>query len=222
MKQLLTIAIALISFTINAVEPMNLVGSWVIQTENGEWVSDVNDYGIKTYLSNGEFNVSKHKRQSDNTYKCIILQRGQWEVVNDSILIEKCAMGSKGDVTINYNIKDSRLTETFSYNSNPEKIYVQEWDLYSRPSSMLDISNASLIGEDILKGIGRENASKHYVYFIDVQRYDKYDDFISALPSYSSKVDGFIVKNDSEALNMLTPEEKNLGKSGVIIVTLKK
>lgn len=227
MKKLMILAIAL-GGIINSecyalcICPNSLSATWSITWENGEPLGDINDYFDKTYNSDGKFYVCEHKRQAESgVYINRVVQKGEWEMVNDSTVIEKCEWGNKGDVKINVKrTDDNTIIQTFAFDSNPEKVYVQKLEMIASPIHVRQRTNKS--DEGYIEGIGTWAPVNSLVYIIDGKRYSNYEDVKTALPEDKTQIENISVLKDGSALERLTDEEKAAGKSGIMIFNLKK
>lgn len=224
----MTLAIALaaaLSSACYALCPNSITGTWNITWENGQPLGDIDYYFDKTYYPDGEFNVCQHKRlnKMDNgsVYSISVVQKGQWEMLNDSTIIEKCMWGNKGNVGIHFTMTDDcTLVETFAFVSNPAKVYVQKLERTGSTQPRVRVVDASPDGH--IDGIGSWGPVNTLVYFIEDKRYSNYDEFKAALPADTTLIESFGVLKDGSALETLTDEDIAAGKNGVMIVKLKK
>lgn len=233
MKKFMTLAIGLAGMfapLCNAAVTDNLVGDWLIKYENGEAVGNVDYYFEKRYSPDGRFYVFETKRDSADTYVRNAVQIGIWELANDSTMIEKCMYGNKGDVKIHFDLTaDNTLVETFAYDSNPSKVYVQKLEQINRQccgarQSTCKANSGKVTyyqSEEVIPGLGSISDTQQLVYFIGDKRYGNLNDFKAALPSDSSMIESFNVLKDDSALKLLTDEEKTAGKNGILIAKLK-
>ncbi len=151
-----------------------------------------------------------------------VQQKGTWEKVGDNTIVEKCEMGDKGDVKIYYTLNDGILNQTFAYDKAPEKIYSQKFcqvESLDGPIAMRDRKNHL---EFKVKHCGTFGTVDDIVFIIDGKHYDSVDDFNAAIPDDKSQVEKFAVNKSSHAFKYMTDEEIAAGKTGVLIVTLKK
>lgn len=228
MKKFITLAIALaatLSSACYAICPNRITGTWNITWENDKPLGDIDSYLDKTYYPDGKFNVCQHKRinkmENGSVYSISVVQKGQWEMLNDSTIIEKCQWGNKGNVGIHFTMTDDNtLVETFAFVSNPSKVYVQK--LESTGCQQPCVRNVDTAQGGHIDGIGSWGQVNTLVYFIEDKRYNNYDDFKAALPADTTMIESFSVLKDGSALETLTDEEKAAGKTGVMRVHLKK
>ena len=221
MRKIMTLALAAfgLMMTASAVEPNIVYGNWILVEENGIPESGY----VKAYTADGRFVVNRIQEQerTENSRKVVALrnvpvQKGSWELVNDSTLIEKCEWGDKGEVTIHFTTGENDLVETFAYSAAPDKQYTQKF-AYMEELQLKDQPTSYYF-----RGLGSFGGVDNLVYQIEDQRYQTMDEFRKALPTDSSKIENMSVFKDSSADYCLTAEEKAAGKCGFIVVTLKK
>lgn len=233
MKKIVTMAIAALALLqpeIHAANPQTVTGAWLLQEENGTPQSDYE----KNYFSNGQFNVVKLqplktvempsddnltiKSSSKVKYqKGKVVQRGTWEMPNDSTIIEKCEWGNKGDVKIHFDLSDGQLIQNFAYDNNPAKTYTQK---FTEVEAKFPTSAEST--EIRIRGVGTLGwATGTTALQIDGKRYASAEEFQQALPD-PEKIECLHCFKDGSAADMLSPAEKAAGKTGVLVVTLKK
>ncbi len=233
MKKFITAAFALAGIlapVCHTATPDVLIGKWQITTENGEPASSVYNAFEKTYAPDGKFSVTESRLRSRENgvrvYDINEVQKGEWQIINDSTIVEKCEWGNKGDVVIRFTLNpDSTIVEKFAYNSNIDKVYVQELKPIDKEIGTRLIKDSGKVKYyttyNEIPGLGSFGPTDGLVYFIGDTRYSDFKEFKAALPE-ASKIEMFSVLKDGSAYEMLTDEEKAAGKSGIFIVTLKE
>ncbi len=228
MRKFIAMAIAFVGMMIPQCFAANpdVTGTWRITWENGEPAGDINNYTEKIYSGDGKFYVIMSLRKSDNVYGRTVVQRGDWEMVNDSTIVEKCEFGNKGYVGLHYKLADSNtMVETFMYKNNLDKVYIQKLERADGAPVAQQRSTSGKVKyyttDNEIPGVGSFGPTDGLVYFIGDTRYSDFKDFKAACPE-ASKIESFSVLKDRSACEMLTEEEKAAGKNGIFIVKLKE
>lgn len=204
----------------------DILGVWEVVSENGEPVSGY----YKGYFADGTFNVThiNERVAAGGDVVCAVglEQSGLWGVDGNDAVVERCSMGDKGDVVVDFSIDGDTMTQTFAYASNPGKRYVQKFRRNSTGREMRVGNVGVKVGkcDDSLVATLRERMEvpggeqdDRCVYLIGDKRITAEE--YRALPQESVQMVSVI--HTAEALNELTAEELAAGKTGIVRVTLK-